>query len=95
MATGSYNTDAMRGLAAHLDAATASLSALAGQLTGLPAGAVPHAVGDALDQLSRRGHDMISDIADESSGLAQGLNQAAQCYDDLDRSLIGTFGSAP
>jgi hypothetical protein len=95
MATGSYNTDAMRGLAAHLDAATSALSALAGRLTGLPAGAVPHAVGDALDQLSRRGHDMISDIADESAALAQGLNQAAQCYDDLDRSLVAAFGRQP
>jgi hypothetical protein len=54
MATGSYDTDAMRGLAAHLDAARSALSA-----------------------------------------LAQGLNQAAQCYDDLDRSLVGRFGSAP
>ena len=95
MATGSYDTDAMRGLAAHLDAATSALSGVAGRLTGLPAGAVPHAVGDALDQLGRRGRDMIGDVADESAALAQGLNQAARCYDDLDRSLIGTFGSEP
>ncbi|GEM_PF-4249592 len=91
---GSYNTDAMRAGAAHLDAATSSLSALTRQLTRLATGAVPPAVDHALDRLARRGQDMIRDIADESAALTAGLNQAARCYDDLDQSLIRRFSGS-
>jgi hypothetical protein len=91
--SGSYNTDAMRAGATHLDAATSSLSALTQQLARLAPGAVPPVVDHALDRLARRGHDVIRDIADESSALAGGLRMAAQCYEDLEQSLIRRFGA--
>jgi ABC-type transporter Mla subunit MlaD len=91
MAKGSYDTDAMRRAAADLDAAAGALSGLARHLTALPAGAVPGAVHDALDHLGRRGRDLIADVVEETTALADGLGQAAQCYDDLEHSLIRQF----
>ncbi|GAA1791485.1 hypothetical protein HC028_01050 [Planosporangium flavigriseum] len=92
MARGSYNIEAMRRAAANLDAATASLSELARNLTALPAGAVPAVVHHALDRLGRRGHDVLAEITQDSAATASGLSQAAECYDDLDRSLLRGFG---
>jgi hypothetical protein len=92
--TGSYDTDAMQACARELDAATSSLSALTRQLGALPHGALPGPVADAVGRLNRKGHDMVSDIRDESTTLAGGLRKAAQSYADLDASLIRAFGGA-
>jgi hypothetical protein len=91
MAKGSYDTEAMRRAAADLDAAAGALSGLARHLTALPAGAVPGAVHDARDHHGRRGRDLVGDVVEETSAMSKGLGQAAQCYDDLDRSLIRQF----
>jgi hypothetical protein len=92
-ATGSYDTTAMRNCASELESAKDSVTALTNQLRGLPHGSVPAVVADALDRLSSKGKDMLSDIGDESTVLVNGLNRAAQAYEDMDNSLIRAFSA--
>jgi hypothetical protein len=91
--TGNYDTDAMRSCAAQLTGVHTSLTGLTDVLMNISAEALPGTLRDALSDLGRKSRDMISDIAAESKGLADGLGQAAQCYDDLDQSMVAALGS--
>jgi hypothetical protein len=90
----SYDTDAIRGGALELDRAAGSLSEVGKLLTSFPPGACPRVVEDALDDLSRRGKDMIGDIRDEATELGTGLRKTAESYDDLDSSIARNFGGS-
>jgi hypothetical protein len=90
-----YDTDAMRAAATRLRNAACRLDEVQDTLRGVVAGSTPRSVDAALNELGKRGGDMIRDIREESSALAQGLELAAARYDDVDNSLVTYFRSGP
>jgi hypothetical protein len=88
---GSYDTEAIRGGSRQLHAAADGLTGLNRQLGSVAPGAFPHVVEAALEDLSRHGKDMISDITAETKDLGDGLDKAAACYEDLDNSMVRYF----
>jgi hypothetical protein len=88
--TGSFDTAAMRSGAQQLTHATDLLRTLG---AALRIDGFPSPVDKALDNLGKRGHDMIDDIAKESEELGQRLDDAADCYESLEQSICNRFGS--
>lgn len=88
--TGSFDTADMRSGAQQLTRATDLLRTLG---SALRVDGFPSPVDKALDNLGKRGHDMIDDIAKESEELGQRLDDAADCYDNLEQSICNRFGS--
>ncbi|BEL04228.1 hypothetical protein Q0Z83_024190 [Actinoplanes sichuanensis] len=95
MVRGSFDTDGLRSSADQISRTAASLAEIESALRGIPSGACPRIVDQALDELARNGSDMISDIDEETTALSQKMRQAAQIYDGLEQSMVRYFRSGP
>jgi len=77
MNTGSHDIDALRNRANRWRGSGDLLRGVASDLATLVDAALPAVVAGAVRDLARRGRDMASDIADEATPLADGLDRAA------------------
>lgn len=87
-----YDTDAIRASAQRIDAAAGQLKGVGNLLRSMPPGSCPRGVEDALEDLGKRGADMIEDIQAEATVLGEGLRRTAETYDDLENSIVKQFG---
>jgi hypothetical protein len=88
LSTGSYDTDAIRGLATSLRRTSGELHDTAATLTrgGLPY--LHPSVLHGLETLGKNGGRLIGEVADSTEQTAAALDQAAQRYDGLDQAII-------
>jgi hypothetical protein len=91
MAEASFDSEAIDYAGRQLSVAAASLHDLAAALSGLPCHSLPHVVADAIHELNAKGHDMMTDIDEETTGLAQALSQVAGAYADMDACMVSRF----
>lgn len=91
MARATYDSDVIENAGRQLGAATASLHELAATLANLSGANLPPVVAAAISHLNSKGHDIMTDIDEEATGLAKSLSQVASTYADLDSSIVCTF----
>jgi hypothetical protein len=88
-----YDTDAMRDTVNLVARTAGNLHAASEVLAGNWTSEAPAALAAALTEFGRRGNGLVSDIANDGDTLARRLSQAADSYDELERSVSGWFGA--